>query len=170
MSHFLISFPCDDALHKLGNNTCELNKFCVYQQHNLLRRSAASNIYIYMSASVCSKILVMLLLIHLLFVLSLFAGGCDWSLFCYALLSGLSLLQSSDRGRNSWLLYFNCLLAVERLWCSVSLPWGVVGWAELCNCGISWPYLYTVWGKLHMIVFSLCYFIYASIVIITLSH
>ena len=71
--------------------------------------------YIYMSVSVCSKILVMLLLIHLLFVLSLFAGGCDWSLFCYALLSGLSLFQSSDRGRNSWLLYFNLLLAVERL-------------------------------------------------------
>ena len=52
-------------------------------------------------ASVCSKAMVLLLLIHWLFVLSLFGvdGCCDWSLFCYALLSGLSLLQSSGRGR-----------------------------------------------------------------------
>ena len=37
-----------------------------------------------------------------------------------------------------------CLLAsaVDCLWCSVSLPQGVVGlgWAAVCNCGISWSY------------------------------
>ena len=52
-------------------------------------------------APVCSKVVVLLLLIHWLFVLSLFGVGecCDLSLFCYALLSGFSLLQSSGQGR-----------------------------------------------------------------------
>ena len=53
-------------------------------------------------------------------------GVCEWSLFCYALLSGVSFLQSSGRGRKNWLLYFKCLLAVEWLWCAVSLPHGVI--------------------------------------------
>ena len=38
------------------------------------------------------------------------------------------------RGRKSWLLYVNCPLAraVDCLWCSVSLPHDVVGWAAVC--------------------------------------
>ena len=89
--------------------------------------------------------MVLLLLIHWLCVPSLFVGGgvFDGFLFCYAILSCLSLLQSSGRVRNSWLLYFNCLLAsaVDCLWCFVSLYHAVVGWAAICNCGISWSYL-----------------------------
>ena len=40
--------------------------------------------------------------------------------------------------------YYKCLLdsAVDCLWCSVSLPHGDVGWAAVCNCGISWSYTY----------------------------
>ena len=43
--------------------------------------------------------------------------------------------------------------AVDCLWCSVSLPHGVVGWAAVCNCGISWSYLFIFLGTLHLIVF-----------------
>ena len=50
-------------------------------------------------ASVCSKAMVLLLLIHLLFVLSLLGWLGVVIGPCYALLSGLSLLQSSGRGR-----------------------------------------------------------------------
>ena len=50
-------------------------------------------------ASVCSKAMVLLLLIHWLFVLSLFGWEGVVIGPCYALLSGLSLLQSSGRGR-----------------------------------------------------------------------
>ena len=50
-------------------------------------------------ASVCSKAIVLLLLIHWLFVLSLFGWMGVVIGPCYALLSGLSLLQSSGRGR-----------------------------------------------------------------------
>ena len=50
-------------------------------------------------ASVCSKAMVLLLLIHWLFVLLLFevGGCCDWSLLC--MFSGLLLLQSSGLER-----------------------------------------------------------------------
>ena len=116
-------------------------------------------------ASVCSKVL--LLLIHWLFVLSLVGPGCcDWSLLCYAFLSDLLLLQSSGKGINSLLLYSKSLLAsaVDCLWCSVSLPHGVVGWAAVCNCGISWSYFFL------LRYITLSYFIYHIIVIITLSH
>ena len=123
--------------------------------------------------SVCSKAIVLLLLIHWLFLLSLVRGCCDCALFWYTLLTGLSFLQSSGRGRNSWLFYFSCLFAsaVSCLWFSVSLPHGVLGWAAVCNCGISWSYLFKFGGTLHMIeFFSLSYFIYLIIVIITLTH
>ena len=50
-------------------------------------------------ASVCSNAMVLLLLIHWLFVLSLF-GWVDVVIGpCYALFSGLLLLQPSGRGR-----------------------------------------------------------------------
>ena len=50
-------------------------------------------------ASVCSKVMVLLLLIHWLFVLSLFGWVGVVIGPCYALLSGHSLLQSSGQGR-----------------------------------------------------------------------
>ena len=46
--------------------------------------------------------------------------------------------QSSRWERESWMLYFNCLLAV--IWLLVSLPRGAVWWFAVCDCGISWPY------------------------------
>ena len=49
--------------------------------------------------SVCSKAMVLLLLILWLFVLSLFGWMGVVIGSCYALLSGLSLLQSSGLGR-----------------------------------------------------------------------
>ena len=59
-------------------------------------------------ASVCSEVMVLLLLIHCLFVLSLF-GWVDVVIGpCYALLSGLSLFDIWPR-KNSWLLYFDGL-------------------------------------------------------------
>ena len=92
----------------------------------------ARSLYVMGMASVCSKVVFLLLLIHWLFVLSLFVGVCYWSSICYALLSGL--LQTSGRGKNSWLLYFNGLLSVDSIWCCASLPHGVVGWAASSYC------------------------------------
>ena len=88
--------------------------------------------------------MVLLLLIHWLFVLSLFGWVGVVIGPCYALLSGLLLLQSSDQGRIAGCFHFYCLLVsdVSCLWCSVSLPHGVMGWAAVCNCGISWSYLF----------------------------
>ena len=88
----------------------------------------------------------MLLLIHWLFVLSLFevGGCCDWSLF-FAMhyLVAFHFCNIWPK-KNSWLLYFSCILAsaFDCLWCSVSLPHGAVGCAAVCNCGISWSYLF----------------------------
>ena len=93
------------------------------------------------SLVICALTVFFFFLFFCFFVFFFFGGGGrDWSLFCYALHYCLSLLQSSGRRRNSWLLYLNCLLAsaVDCLWCSVSLSHGVVGWAAVCNCGISW--------------------------------
>ena len=63
---------------------------------------------------------------------------------CYALLSGLSLLQSAGRGRfaGCFTLIVFLLALFFCLWCSVSLPHGVMGSAAVCNCGISWLYLF----------------------------
>ena len=113
------------------------------KQHNLVQRFCASKIHVYVvgSASVCSKAVVLLLLIHWLFMLSLFVEVCDWSLL-YAFLSGLPLLQSSGQGINSWLLYFICPGHIY-------LPFEV--------------------HYIRLAVFSF-FFIYMRIVIITLSH
>ena len=55
----------------------------------------------------------------------------------------MSLLKSSRLERESWLLYFNCLLAISGCRCSVSLPHGAFGWSAVCDCGISWSYSLT---------------------------
>ena len=62
------------------------------------------------------------------------------------------------------------LLALLIVFGALSLPHGVVGWAAVCNCGISWSYLFSFCGTLHMIVFFLFLKIYLIIVIITLSY
>ena len=61
------------------------------------------------------------------------------SLLCYAVL----VLQSSRCGRESWLLYFNCLPVVWRLVCSVALPRGAMGRSAVCGRGISLIYSLT---------------------------
>ena len=53
-------------------------------------------------------------------------GVCEWSLFCYAILSVLSFLQSLGQEKKGWVLYFTCPLNVEWLGVSVSLPHGVI--------------------------------------------
>ena len=54
----------------------------------------------------------------------------------YYLVSFL-VLQSSRWGRESWLLYLNCLLMSFDYKSFVSLPRGTVGWSAVCDCGIS---------------------------------
>ena len=39
--------------------------------------------------------------------------------------------------KESWLLYFNCLLMSFDNLCSVSLPRAAVIWSKVCNCGVS---------------------------------
>ena len=91
------------------------------------------------STTICSKAVVLLLLALWLFVLTLFVRVCDWSLFCYALLSVLSFCNHLAEEEIA-----DCftLIAVECHWCSVFLPHGVVGLAAMCNCVISRSYLF----------------------------
>ena len=96
-------------------------------------------------ASVCSKAMVLLLLIHCLFMLSLFGWVCVVIGPCYALLSGLSLLQSSGRGRIAGcftlivlLLALFLVFGALCLFLTVSL----IGLQCVNFCGISWSYLF----------------------------
>ena len=95
-------------------------------------------------ADVCSKAMVLLLLIHWLFVLSLFGWVGVVIGPCYALLSGILHLQSSGRGRIAgFFILIVFLLALFLVFCAlVSLSQGVVGWAAVCNCGMSWSSLF----------------------------
>ena len=52
------------------------------------------------------------------------------------------VLQSSRWGRESWLLYFNCI-SMSCDCCSVSLPRGAVGWSVVCDSDICWSYSLT---------------------------
>ena len=63
-------------------------------------------------ASVCSKAMVLLLLIHWLYVLSLFGWVGVVIGPCYALLTGISLLQSAGRRRIAGCFTFVFLLAL----------------------------------------------------------
>ena len=88
---------------------------------------------------------MLLLLIHWLFVLSLF-GWVDVVIGpCCALLSGLSLLQSSGRGRIAGCFTLMVyLLARFLVFDALCLFLRCCGWAAVCNCGISWSYLFIV--------------------------
>ena len=48
------------------------------------------------------------------------------------------VLLSSRGGRESWLLYFCCVLNVMVLLFSLNLPYDAMDWSVLCDCGISW--------------------------------
>ena len=57
---------------------------------------------------------------------------------CFAvhyLVSNFAII--SLRKKDSWLLYFNCLLMSFDSQCSVSLPHGPVGWSTVCECSVS---------------------------------
>ena len=57
---------------------------------------------------------------------------------CFAvhyLVSNFAII--SLRTKDSWLLYFICLLMVFGSQCSVSLPHGAVGWSTVCDCAVS---------------------------------
>ena len=89
------------------------------------------------AAAVCSKAVVLLLLIYCLMYFPLFVGGLCLYLFCYALLCVHSNFAIILRGRESWLpryyfLQMNCYYK-----CSVALPHVAVGWSAVCDCGIS---------------------------------
>ena len=63
-------------------------------------------------ASVCSKAIVLLLLIHWFYVPSLFGWEGVVIAPCYALLSGILLLRSAGRGRIAGCFTFVFLLAL----------------------------------------------------------
>ena len=56
---------------------------------------------------------------------------------------GLCVLSSLAiillRKRESWFLYFNCVLAVLYPF-SASRPHGAVDWSAICGCDVSWSY------------------------------
>ena len=47
------------------------------------------------------------------------------------------ILHLSRWGRESWLIYFCCVLVSCRCYRSLTLPHGVMGWSVICDCGIS---------------------------------
>ena len=49
-------------------------------------------------------------------------GVCVWSLFCNSVLCVLLVLQLPLLGKESWLLYFNCLVAVSVLSLFLTVP------------------------------------------------
>ena len=62
------------------------------------------------SAAVHSKVMALWLLIHCFSLLPMFVGFVFGPCFCNAVLNALSSFFHC--GRESWLLYFNCVLAV----------------------------------------------------------
>ena len=81
-----------------------------------------------------------------IFVLSIF----EWPFYTgFTVLSvSFQVLQSSRWGRDNWLLYFNCLLAVTwQFKSSMSHLRGAMGWTAVYDCGISWSYL--LFGRNH---------------------
>ena len=66
----------------------------------------------------------------------LFVGVLCLSLFSIYYFESLLVLQSSSRGRESWLLSFNVLRMSCYCECSVTLPRGAVGWYSVCESGI----------------------------------
>ena len=65
--------------------------------------------------------------------------GCSVLVFVLSIyyFESFLVLQSSSRGRESWLLSFNVLRMSCCCECSVTLSRGTMGWSSVCNCGIS---------------------------------
>ena len=121
-------------------------------------------------ALVCSKAMVLLLLILWLYVLSLFGWVDVVNGSCYALLSGLSLLQSSGRGRIADCFTLSVFLLALFLVFGALCLFLTVSWVGLQCVIVAFPgHTYLFLGTLHMFV-SLSYLIYLIIVIIACSH
>ena len=91
-------------------------------------------------ASVCSKAMVLLLMIHWLFVLSLFGWVGVVIGPSYALRSGLSLLQSSGRERISGCLtlivfLLALFLAIDALCLFLTVSWFGLQWVNVAFPG-----------------------------------
>ena len=60
-------------------------------------------------------------------------------LFCYALLyvhpSFAIILKKKRKLVALLLLFYRCIVTITV--CPVALPYGVVGWSAVCDCGIS---------------------------------
>ena len=74
------------------------------------------------------------------FQFPLFVGGGGFVFgICFVMhyLVPFPVLQSSCGERESWLLYFNCVLVVLS---GTALPRGAVDGSAVCDCGISWSF------------------------------
>ena len=94
------------------------------------------------SAAVRSKVVVVVIVVLVVVVVvvvvvvaPIVCGSSVFGICFYAVLGVLSSL----RRRESWLLYFNCLLVAFSV-LSFFLAVALVG---LCDCGISWSYSLT---------------------------
>ena len=56
------------------------------------------------------------------------------------------VLQPSHWGRESWLLYFCCVLKDMPLLSFFGSSWRCQGWSVVCDCVISWPYSLIFFG------------------------
>ena len=123
-------------------------------------------------ASVCSKAMVLLLLIHWLYVLSLFGWVCVVIGPCYALLSGLSLLQTAGRGRIAGC--FTLIIFLLALFLVLGAPclFLAFSWVGLQCVFVVFPrYTYLFLGYItHACFCFVSHFTYFIVVIITLSH
>ena len=89
------------------------------------------------NAVVCSKAVVLLLLLYCFMYLPLFVGVLCWSLFWYTLLCVLSSLAIIlNRKRELVVCVFVFRMSCHCK-CPVALPHGVVGWSAVCDFGIS---------------------------------
>ena len=62
--------------------------------------------------------------------------GYGWSLLSvHYLVSSFAIITPEEK--ESWILYFDCLLMSFDNWCPVSLPCGDLDWSTVCNCGVS---------------------------------
>ena len=82
--------------------------------------------------------MVLLLLIHWLFVLSLVIGSCVAMHYLVAFYFCNHLAEEEKAG---CFILIVLLLALLIVFGALSLPHSVVSWAAVCNCGISWSYL-----------------------------
>ena len=76
------------------------------------------------------------LLVHCLLLPPFFVGVMIGHCFVVHYLVSSFAIHSLGK-KDSWFLYFNCLLRSFDSKCSVSLPHGDVGWSTVCDCDVS---------------------------------